>query len=66
VTARALAESDTLAEATPKVLQAICEALGWDHAALWNVDAEAKLLRRLSRSPRMQCPATASGASRPA
>jgi two-component system, sensor histidine kinase and response regulator len=45
VTARALAESDTLAEATPKVLQAICEALGWDHAALWNVDAEANVLR---------------------
>jgi two-component system, sensor histidine kinase and response regulator len=45
VTARALAESDTLAEVTPKVLQAICEALGWEHGALWNVDVGAKLLR---------------------
>ena len=45
VTARALAESDTLAEATPKVLQAICETLGWEHAALWNVDAQADVLR---------------------
>jgi signal transduction histidine kinase/DNA-binding response OmpR family regulator len=45
VTARALAESDTLAEATPKVLQAICEALEWDHAALWNVDVDDRLLR---------------------
>jgi signal transduction histidine kinase/DNA-binding response OmpR family regulator len=45
VTARALAESDTLAEATPKVLQAICEALGWEHGALWNVDSDANVLR---------------------
>ena len=45
VTARALAESDTLAEATPKVLQAICEALGWEHGALWNVDATDNVLR---------------------
>ncbi len=45
VTARALAESDTLAEATPKVLQAICESLGWEHGALWNVDIDADVLR---------------------
>ena len=38
VAARAFAESTTLAEAAPRVLQAICEALGWDHGALWNVD----------------------------
>ncbi|HMC82772.1 MAG TPA: response regulator, partial [Candidatus Polarisedimenticolia bacterium] len=44
-TARAVAESATLAEATPKVLRAICEALGWEHAALWNVDRKAGLLR---------------------
>jgi PAS domain S-box-containing protein len=39
VSARALAESATLAEAAVRVLQALCEALGWDHGALWNVDA---------------------------
>jgi two-component system, sensor histidine kinase and response regulator len=44
-TARAVAESTTLAEATPKVLLAICQALGWEHAALWNVDRKAGLLR---------------------
>jgi len=45
ITARALAESATLAEAAPRVLQAICEALDWDHGALWNVDAAAGVLR---------------------
>ena len=29
--ARALAESSSLGEAAPRILQAICEALGWDH-----------------------------------
>jgi PAS domain S-box-containing protein len=45
VAARALAESATLAEAAVRVLQAICEALGWDHGALWNVDAGGDVLR---------------------
>jgi PAS domain S-box-containing protein len=45
VAARALAESTTLAEAAPRVLQAICEDLTWDYGALWNVDAAAGVLR---------------------
>jgi two-component system sensor histidine kinase/response regulator len=45
VTARALVESATLAEAVPRILQAICEALGWEHGALWVVDARAGVLR---------------------
>ncbi len=45
VAARALAESATLAEAALRVLQAICEALGWDHGALWNVDSSSDVLR---------------------
>jgi two-component system, sensor histidine kinase and response regulator len=45
VTARALADSDSLADATPKVLQAICESLDWEYGSLWNVDAEADGLR---------------------
>ena len=36
-TARALAESSTLAEAAPRMLAAICEALGWDYGGLWQV-----------------------------
>lgn len=45
VSARALAESATLAEAATRVLQAICESLGWDHGALWNVDPTGDVLR---------------------
>jgi two-component system sensor histidine kinase/response regulator len=37
-TARALAESDTLAEAAPRMLGAICEALDWEYGAIWEVD----------------------------
>jgi PAS domain S-box-containing protein len=44
ITARALAESTTLAEAAAKVLRAICENLDWDHGALWNVDGAGGVL----------------------
>jgi PAS domain S-box-containing protein len=44
VSARALAESATLADAAVRVLQALCEALGWDYGALWNVDADGGIL----------------------
>ena len=33
--ARALADATTIAEATPRILEAICDALGWAHGALW-------------------------------
>jgi PAS domain S-box-containing protein len=45
VTARALVEATSLAEAAPKILQAICEALGWEHGALWTIDREHQVLR---------------------
>ncbi|MCF6149776.1 MAG: EAL domain-containing protein [Candidatus Kuenenia sp.] len=32
---RILSEADTLAEATPKILQSVCEALGWDFGEIW-------------------------------
>jgi PAS domain S-box-containing protein len=35
---RVLAEARTLAEATPRLLQAICESLGWEHGAVWGID----------------------------
>jgi sigma-B regulation protein RsbU (phosphoserine phosphatase) len=44
-TARILAESATLRKATPKILQVICENLGWDVGELWKVDAKANMLR---------------------
>jgi PAS domain S-box-containing protein len=45
VTARALIEASSFAEAAPKILQAICETLGWEHGALWTVDREQDVLR---------------------
>jgi GAF domain-containing protein/anti-anti-sigma regulatory factor len=42
---RVLAEADRLREAAPKVLQAVCESLGWEFGALWRVDVEAGALR---------------------
>lgn len=44
-TTRVLAESGRLADATPKVLEAICTTLGWEHGALWQVDRHADCLR---------------------
>ncbi len=44
-TARALAESSTLADAAPLMLESICRALGWEHGAFWSVDAAATVLR---------------------
>ena len=54
--ARALAESATLTEATPKILQAICESLGWDIGAIWLIDEQAEALRcvHVWHSPRGQ------------
>lgn len=40
-----LAEAATLAEATPRLLRAVCEGLGWDLGALWRVESEADALR---------------------
>jgi two-component system, sensor histidine kinase and response regulator len=59
VAARALAESATLADAAPHVLQAICEALAWDYGALWNVDADGGVLRCIEtwHLPRVTLPA---------
>ena len=44
-TASALVEAASLAEATPRILQAICEAFGWAHGAMWTVVADQQVLR---------------------
>ena len=36
VVARALVEACTFDEAAPRILEAICSALGWEHGALWD------------------------------
>jgi PAS domain S-box-containing protein len=42
---RILAESDTQADATGKILEAIGQGLGWEFGALWLVDRDADALR---------------------
>ena len=42
---RILADAATVAEATPKILQAMCECLGWDLGAVWRIDPNAGVLR---------------------
>ncbi|MCL4524071.1 MAG: response regulator [Acidobacteria bacterium] len=44
---RVLAEATSLSQATPKLLEAVCTSLDWDHAAVWRVDAQAGVLRCL-------------------
>ena len=41
---RALAESSSLSEATPKLLQYVCEAVGWELGELWYVNSESNTL----------------------
>src|SRR3984893_2368680 len=43
--ARTLAEVRHLGEASKKIVQAICESVGWDFGDLWRVDAAANVLR---------------------
>ncbi|MBI4516168.1 MAG: PAS domain S-box protein [Deltaproteobacteria bacterium] len=43
--ARVLAESPSLVEAAPRLLQAVCEAAGWDLGELWQVCTKANVLR---------------------
>lgn len=38
---RVLAEAGTLAEATPQILRAVCESLGWDMGTMWHVENDA-------------------------
>jgi len=45
LTTRVMAESATAAEAIPKLLQAICESLGCEHGAVWNLDPSIHALR---------------------
>ncbi|MGE5314490.1 MAG: PAS domain S-box protein [Acidobacteriota bacterium] len=40
-----LAASHSLAEAIPRILKCVCEALEWEIAEVWQVDERAKVLR---------------------
>jgi len=45
--ARALADAATLEEAAPRILQTVCEKVGWRFGELWRVDAGAGVLRHV-------------------
>jgi diguanylate cyclase (GGDEF)-like protein/PAS domain S-box-containing protein len=42
---RVLADSATLAQATPRLLEAICRSLRWQVGEIWRLDREARVLR---------------------
>jgi PAS domain S-box-containing protein len=42
---RILADATTVGEATPKILQAMCECFGWDLGAVWRIDPKVRVLR---------------------
>jgi PAS domain S-box-containing protein len=56
-TALALAESESLADAVPGLLQGLCENLGWDLGTLWLPDRTAGVLRCLESWHRPGAPA---------
>jgi phosphoserine phosphatase RsbU/P len=51
--ARTLSEAHSLAEATPRLLRTVGEALGWDVGVIWGLDIERSVLRCIAtwRSP---------------
>ncbi len=55
---RVLAESPTLKEAVPQILQVLCERARWDWGALWNIDRSANELRCVEvwHLPTLQAP----------
>ena len=59
VAARALVEAATFDEAAPKILEAICDSLGWEHGALWTIDHDADVLRcaEIWTAPTLSLPA---------
>jgi GAF domain-containing protein len=55
---RALAESSTLAEGAPKLLQAICESVQWQVGVIWRVDSATNSLRCIDvwHTPKVSIP----------
>ena len=43
--ARALIEAETIDQAAPRILEALCVALDWDHGTIWVVDRATDRLR---------------------
>ncbi|MEX0829754.1 MAG: PAS domain S-box protein [Nitrospirales bacterium] len=43
--AQVLAECTSIQEATPEILRAVCESLGWQLGILWQIDPDVQVLR---------------------
>ena len=43
---RVLAEAETLSDAVPKIIQTVCETMGWDYGDRYEYDTELGVLRR--------------------
>jgi hypothetical protein len=43
--ARILAESATVEDAVPRILEGVCESLGWEGAELWRVHGDESVVR---------------------
>lgn len=54
---RVLAEAATLRDAAPRLLQAICDTLGWDVGSVWILDRSANQLRCVDvwHAPTVEC-----------
>jgi PAS domain S-box-containing protein len=44
----AIAESRTISEATTRIIQGICESLGWDWGEIWLIDQQNQVMRCLN------------------
>ncbi|MGH9439285.1 MAG: GAF domain-containing protein [Terriglobia bacterium] len=44
---KVLAESAALTEATPRILRAVCESIGWEVGIFWVADHHARVLRSM-------------------
>jgi PAS domain S-box-containing protein len=56
IVSRVLAEANTLNDATPKIIQAICESEGWDFGGFWELDKKANALRSVETWCRPELP----------
>jgi two-component system cell cycle sensor histidine kinase/response regulator CckA len=58
---RILAESAEIINAASRMMQIICESLGWDVGVVWTVDSQAHVLRCVDvwRAPTVEAPAFA-------
>jgi serine phosphatase RsbU (regulator of sigma subunit) len=58
---RILAVAAEIINAAPRMMQAICESLGWDVGVVWTVDGQAQVLRCIDvwHAPTVEAPAFA-------